>query len=628
LERVVRQLDLLNDPAFNPPPAGNPLPVWWAALLRRIDAWRGAAPATGLNGDGGAAALSLPVGRDLDHAVSMLGRDVSVSNEGGAYTIRIRVVTADPGLSARIANTLAQVYLDEQEQEKAETRASATAWLAGRLKDLRAAVLKSDAALESYRARHQLGEDQGKSMLDARINEINSAIVAAQTRYSRAQAELDAARSAYRRGEISDTGVVLASPTVQTLRQQESDLLIRQGQLTQTLGALHPQRLEVEAQLDAVRAKLKLEIERVLTSLRSDASAAQADLTALEGRLTTLDQQRNAQAPSEVGLADLEREARSNRDVYDQFLKQFNTVVAQESGQSPDARLADPARPPLEPSAPRRKILLLGAGFCAFCIGALLALAIGLWRGGFATAAALEEATGLPTLEAMPELSRAELAQMLTTMSAPPAAGSIQTLALALAAQFRGMEGGTLLLVTSALPGEGKSMLSLTLARALAQAGRRVLLVDIDLWRPLLTRLIKGLSLQPSGREANGALIYHDPAIGLELAVPSGPKGAGPTMKALVDLLAAARSLGRDYDLVVLDGPPVLTTPNVLVAADEADATVLAVRFEATRASQVQLAIRKLASIGVTPFGTVLTRVSARNHGRYGYGRLSYTRAS
>ncbi|HET6468245.1 MAG TPA: polysaccharide biosynthesis tyrosine autokinase [Geminicoccaceae bacterium] len=627
LEQVVHRLDLLNDPVFNPPRDDDGMLARVreavAAALARMTGRDATAEAAETRPD--APAAEQP---ELGRALDRLRQAIAVVNEGGAYSLRVQVETTDPLLSARIANSLAEVYLAEQEGEKERARSVASAWLGERLKQLHAAVLGSDEALARFRAGHQLGQSQGQSILDARMAEINSAIVAAQTRYSRAQADLEAAEQAYGEGRVGNTLHVLASPTIQAMREQEAQIQVRISELGRELGARHPRRLEAQAQLNAVRAEIRQEVERILASMRSEANAARADLEALEARLVALEERRGVQAQAEVGLADLEREARANREVYDEFLRQFNTVVAQEAGQAPDARLADPARPPLEPSAPRRKLLLAGAGIASLLFSTFIALVIGWWRGGIATAAELEQATGLPTLGTIAELRRPELVQLLTSRAAPVAASSIRALALALDARFRRNAEASVVLITSALQGEGKSMLSLTLARALTLFGRRVLLVDLDLWRPTLGRLVTGLSLEPTRRSRPGAALYRDPHTRLELAVPTGSCSPEELPDTLREVLDAVAELRTDFDLILLDAAPVLPTPEVLLAAREADATMLVVRFESTGVVPVRLALDKLAAVGVVPAGTVLTRVDRRNYRRYGYGELSYTRTA
>lgn len=605
LESVARRLQLADDRAFLPY-TSDPTPI--ERLQAAIHEWLPLLPPPPRRSPPG-----------LDDALEQLGRSVQVLNDGGSYAMRVRVETLDPILSADIANAVAEVYLEDQQREKVEAGAAASTWLSGKLEELRAAVLESDQALESYRARNQLGKGERQSLLDARVAELNGAIVAAQGRLGRAQANVSTAEAA--RGDPESAAAVLASPTIQTLREQEAELLVRSGQLEQTMLPRHPRRLEADAELRAIRAKIRLEIERMVGGLRSEAAATRSEVAALQGQLSGLQGQRRTQASAEVALADLERGAEANRFVYTEFLKQFNATTAQGARQTADARLADPARPPAQASGPKRKLLLIGAAMASAAVGLLLSIALGWLRGGLAGPAPLEQATGVSALETMPELSHDELAKVLAGALPTPSGAAFRSLGFTL--ESRLPEGGTLL-ITSAAQGEGKSILSMGLARMLGFARKRVLLVDLDPWRPKVTRLAERMGCSATGRMIGPAAVWREPRSGVEILLPLDEAAtADPNLfvDQIVEVLPRLREM---YDLILLDAPPVLAIPEVLLAAQRADATLLVVRFEHTRASTVRQAVQRLEAVGCRPMGAVLTRVDPRNFRRYGYGDVSY----
>ena len=175
------------------------------------------------------------------------------------------------------------------------------------------------------------------------------------------------------------------------------------------MGPRYPEVASIDAQLEAIGAKLNLEVRRIIAGMRSEVNATRGEVENLERQLAQLEERIARQAEAQVELADLEREAQASREVYGQFLERFNATLAQEAGQQPDARLVAPARPPLEPSGPRRKLLVAGAAVGAGGVGVLTALLLGFLRGGFGGPRPLEEATGLPVLEIVPELDRRQL---------------------------------------------------------------------------------------------------------------------------------------------------------------------------------------------------------------------------
>ena len=314
----------------------------------------------------------------LSRAVERLGRSVEVVNEGGSYAIRIRAQSRDPELSARIANTLAEVYLESQQAQQSMARKGASDWLAARLRELRGATLAADNALEQYRTTHQLGRADRPSLIETMLAQANAELVRANTRLARARANLAEAEAVQRKqDDVAAANSVLASPTIQTLREQEAEILVRRGALMKQYGPRYPEVASIEAELEAIGAKLILEVQRIIAGMRSEVNATRGEVENLERQLTQLEERIARQAAAQVELADLEREAQASREVYGQFLEQFNATLAQEAGQQPDARLVAPARPPLEPSGPRRRLLVAGAAVGAGGVGVLTALLLG-----------------------------------------------------------------------------------------------------------------------------------------------------------------------------------------------------------------------------------------------------------
>jgi Mrp family chromosome partitioning ATPase len=146
-----------------------------------------------------------------------------------------------------------------------------------------------------------------------------------------------------------------------------------------------------------------------------------------------------------------------------------------------------------------------------------------------------------------------------------------------------------------------------------------VLLVDLDLWRPSLAATVHRLAATPTIQEIDGSPVLRDEATGLELLPITGMAGGTSRSAAFARRLAEVCRRTSGHDVIVLDAPPIVPVPDVLAAAAQADATLLLVRFEHTRAEAVRAALTRLASVGARPLGTVLTRVVRRNYRRYGH---------
>lgn len=563
--------------------------------------------------------------RRVDEAVEALGRRVSVVNQGGSYTLRVQAEDTDPAMAAQIANTVAEVHLGVQQQLQAGERDVELQWLRDRLDGLRRIVRESDAAVESYRTANHLSQGNSASALDNRISEVNSAVTEAKTRLSRESAVLAEAQGSLHRDRGLSAPAVLASPSIQELIVQEAVLESRRGELERGLGPRHPSILDLGGQLAGLRARITSETGHVINGLVLQVTATQGEVADLTAQLRDLEQQRERAAAATVELAELERRADANRQIYTQVLNQFSaSLVRQAAVGSNEVRLVAAARPPLQPSGPSRTILAAGGAIASTALGMLTALLLGFWRGGFGGATPLERATGLPTLELVPELSRRELRRLGRAPDASAAAIPIRSLAFMLHAAYRKVgPRSAVLLVTSSLRGEGKSLFASQLARSLATLDARVLLVDLDVWRPNVAAFARLAHATPTGLTIDGVMVQRDPDTGLEMLPVETSSVRTPRPQAFAKRLAAACAPEIGYDLIVLDAPPILPVPDVLAAAARADATLLLVRFEHTRAEAVQAAQLRLASVGVRPLGTVLTRVVPGRHRRYGYAEAA-----
>ena len=624
LKEAAERLDLIHNPLFSDVP-GSRVPEIWRTWQNWMSSVRN-------ESHKGEADMQLKQGNireqhaDIDKIVAKLRDIVSVENDGGSYALHLRVVSRDAELSANIANTLAGVYLEDQITQQGEVVQSTSTWLAKRLHEMRAAVLDADEAVERYRVDHQLGKATDPSLLDTKVKELNSALINANVRLGRAESDLAAAERAISAGgDIRMAASVLASSTVQALRSQEAGILLERSTLLGQFGPRHPKIADVDARLQAVRDKMHLEAERIVAGMRSEANAIRGEISNLRQQLSDLGEARSKQGENEVRLADLEREAQASREIYQKFLEQFNAAVARQSGQMPDARLISQARPPLEPSAPKRKLLLAGAGIGSTVCGMLLALVYGLRRGGFIGPDALEQETGLQTFEMVPELGKAALAGLFADDRLPEVANPVRSLAFTLDNSVGPGTGGRVLLITSSAAGEGKSFLSVLLARALAFTGRRTLIIDLDAWRPSLNRYARNLSLVP-GTSVHGLPVMMDRFSGLDIAALQDALSPPAALELVKQVVTSLPALRRTYEFVIIDAPPVLVVPDVLPIAARADGTLLIVQFEGPNVATVRAAIRKLVGAGANILGSVLTRVKIKNYRRYGYSAPAYLR--
>jgi polysaccharide biosynthesis transport protein len=620
--RVAEQLGLADDPDFALGPN-------YLALLK---SWVGTT--LGLIPPG---SLEPGAADRLTATAAALSSRIGVQNELRSHVLTIWIETRSPELSARIANALAHELLEFRRGQKTAAMARAHTWFNARLEELAERTRASDRAIEAYRIEHGLTELIGAAAGVARpqtvnrqqLDDVSSQLTAAEADRQRREGQLAVAEAALRRdGRADALPEVLNSPIIRSLREQEAAVAAREAQLSARLGTQAPDLVAARSERAGLQRRLRDEMANTLSGLRSEVAAARAQEASLRERLAALRSAVRQDNIAEVRLQSLQSEADANRAVYQSFLARA-TQLANASGiQEADAELVSEAIPNPVPSGPLRGRLLALAAAASLVLGVVLALLLERLREGFSTPDALERALGISSIGVLPKLSERARRGGRSSAAAEYAAS---------VARLRGVMhvlGGStrarVVTVTSALPREGKSALALSLSRSAARGGTRVLLVDADMRRPFVAREL-GLGTRPGLAEilagnlvGDGKEVVHEAEPGL-FVLPAGTlKGdaqemlASPRFKQLLEWAAG------NYDLVVVDTPPVLPATDALLVARVADATLFAVRWESTPRAAARDALRLLNGSGASVLGAVLTQVKLRHFARQANDGLAY----
>jgi capsular exopolysaccharide synthesis family protein len=573
-------------------------------------------------------------------SAAILSNKLSFSNQAESRILSIAVTTLNPRLSATIANEVAKQFLVFKVQEKFAAIQRAHDWLQRQVAALSQHVRADDAAVEAYRLSHNLGEvapenfDPGaqsgppQTVNRQQLNAISTQLVDIERGLSEKEGELVQARAALR-GEIStsDLPAVLSSPLIAQLSDEMTAATGRVAGLAASEGIGNPQLRAARARVVALQDRTHAVMESIAKSLSIQVAAAEAQRASLQQQLERLRSAVSAQNRAQVGLNTLEARARATRDIYQSFLTRAAQLANVAGIQEPDASLVSSAQPPLSPSAPKKGRILVIAGVLSLALGTLLAVLLERIRTGFSLPEQVESTTGLPIVALMPKVRgmrfhrrRSDRAEIAMTASLDRLRGQLQVM---------GPEQPRLLMVTSALPKEGKSLFSAEFAGNMAAAGRRVLLLECDFCRPSLAACFglsesAGLCEMLSGRSLGRRdRLVHQPIRNLDVILAGRQRGSSqelltsPRMEALL-LDARAR-----YDFVIMDTPPVLAVSDALVLGRLADATLAVVHWEKTPRDAVTNAINLLRGGGVLLMGAVMTRVDIKKAVIFG-GRMSY----
>ncbi|WP_433990060.1 hypothetical protein SuNHUV7_12590 (plasmid) [Pseudoseohaeicola sp. NH-UV-7] len=586
---VARHLHLMSDPEFN---ADLREPGLKTRLRSGIESVLG-----GGQSFGPPATDDDRTGRDLDRIVNVLLSKVSVRNIPGSHVFRISVTTQSPEKSAIIADTIARLYIDNQMNEKQHATEHAAKWLASRVAELQSQLEDAEAQVAQFTAATALISAPALQVLERQLKELRARIAAAHTRKAKMQGLL---------------GKMVDAQTPHDKVAVADDVL-----LTQMLssGRLTPDRI----------AEFDDRYRDILSRVRIEADRATLQLAALQASETKLDLQIDQQGQDLIALQQLTREAAATRLLYEHFLSRLKETSAQKGIQQADSRVLSHAVVPSFAHSPRKSLIITMAALFGLTCGALYVLVQEAANTSFRTAAALETFSGLPVLGQIPALD----------------VGRVQPARLNLACDARRMEAmrglrtsillsqkesqKQVILVTSAMPGEGKTTIALSMGEVLSGLDKKVLVVEGDVRRGRLRQQFKDLP------EAGIVSILNETAqIGEGIHRPEGYGAdilaANSTRKNPADLFSSRRirdlvqTLRAQYDYIIIDTPPVLATPDACILAKQADTVLLTVKWDSTSDVQIRKTLRLFRSTGVNVSGLVLTQISLKGMKRYGLG--------
>jgi len=564
-------------------------------------------------------------------AVGAVQRGATIRRSGLTYIVDVGFTSQDPKKAALIANTFAEEYLASRSEAKTSTTTEANQWLQRRLAELEPELAAKEAAVAAYRARNNLLSASGATLAEQEISSYNQQLAAARAEEATEQARLDTARNQLVRGSRGDdVGEALDSEVIQKLREQRAAVSATVADLRGRYGPRHPDLLKAQRGLGDLDRQIEDEIHRVISNLEAKAQVARQRTNSLEGSLGAARGGLAGVNAASVSLNRLERDAQVARTDYESLLARYRETSSQAALGDSDAELVSRARASSTPSSPNVPINLSLGLVLALVLGIGAVLLAEAMDDSLATAADIERRLNLTALGSVPLLRSVtsrrdrDMAPAAHVLARPLSifAESFRTLrAVLLHGEFSGVRT---IAVTSSLPGEGKTTVSICMARSAAQAGLKVVLVDCDLRRRSLNQLL--------GREPDlGLLEVLSGDCGLDQALLPDVSGAmllpathrhtvhqDVFSQSAMDRLLSA--LASRFDLVLLDTAPVLAVADTRVLAAKADVVLYVARWRKTSTNAVDEGLRQLEQSGATVAGLALTQVDFRRQQRVGYG--------
>ena len=562
---------------------------------------------------------------------SLLGH-VDVSTLGRSHVLSVKVESRNPATAAQVANALAERYLEYQRRDKIEQMDRVDKFLLGRITELRDQVRKSDQAVEDYRRTYGLYKSgtqgvSGGGVTGQQLTELNTQLLAAQTAKAEADSRLKEAQEMRKGGLGSETvPEVLRSPVIAMLKQQLSDAERKAAELRASYGPRHPQMLNAQSEVGSIQARMNSEVAKVVEGLAREARGADARYEALARNFETLKGQMGSVNDRSIQLEALERDAIVNRNLLEAMLLRAKQSTGAEDILQANAKLVSPAAPAQAPAYPPKALIaLLGVAG-----GLMLGISMALLREGgdhtFRRADQIEAATGLPVMAMVPQVPK-RVQPAMQVLRQPTSAYSEALRRLHIGVELsESASSPKTILISSATPAEGKSVMVASLGRLLASNGKRVLLIDCDWRSPRLHQIFRcsnrdGLATLLVDKESDlENTIYHDALSGVDV-MPSGawsPRSAHMLSSDRMRHLLEA--LEQHYEFIILDTPPALVTADVLSLSRLVEKVVFVVRWGHTRQEAVLEALKQIIDAEGDVAGVVMSRVLSKQYRQYSYG--------
>jgi succinoglycan biosynthesis transport protein ExoP len=556
-------------------------------------------------------------------AAEKLKAKLSVARRGATYVIDVTMKTREPQKSARLANAVAKTIVDNQSQLRTGSDQRAIDFIGAKLADLRARVNNEETAVATLKAALQITDaGQGEVLQERRITELNQQFVLAKAHTQETRARVDQLRKA-NANDAAELPSAPAATVLNALRQDYARLTRQAAEKETVLGERHPDVAVLRAEIVDAKKQIAAEEARLIASARNDYVEARQREAGLAEELRKAQVDSGAGDQNLVRLRQAERDAKADRDVYDQLLTRQRELI-ESAGFAPiDVRIASPASPPLRATTPGWPIMLAASSLFGLFAGMAAAAAREARLGSLATSAEIERIVGAPVAGIVPFLSPPP---SVDGVSAEGAAARWFADLCAAALMKLALRRG-LLLVTSSRTGEGASTIAANIAGHWAGEGLEVLLVQLGATgretnpRAGVIEVLAGEALLQDAILWRGAGQARLLTLGAEPASrdeTTGLDAAAPRLHALL------RRCRRRFDMVIVDAPAASTSAIPRRFAPGA-ASLLVVEWDADEAAQVAATVARLESQSI---GIVLNKVDLTRYAAFESNRAPWRSAA
>lgn len=641
IEKLVRRLDLTNDPDFN----------WRKAQPSEMDQRIGAIKSfikslipfgskkteeevvdTGPAVDPAEAERAV-----MDDVVTAVQWSINVNRLGSTYIIEIGATSGDPKKAALLANTLAEVYLSNQLDTKYEATRNAKEWLDSRVDDLREEVRAAESAVEAHRARTGLLRTGDTTLTEQTIRDLNAQLSVAQNDYAEKNARLRNLDSQRKAGvSVDSIAEALNSANIGSLRSKQTELAVRKADVFRRYGEKHPEYQRVLVEEQDIARQIDAELRRISSSLEQDVMIARERLSTIQGSLNGAKGELAVNNRAGVEQAALEREAQASRTLFEEFNNRFKETGKLEDITEADAIIDSYAPIPGSASFPSTSLNLMLGFMLGVALAGFAGLVTELLDSYISSPEEVEQVAGVPYIGQIPLLPAAG---NFTKSRVKPAEYLIDKPHSGFAEAYRHLRASIMfadidkaaktVAVVSSLPSEGKTSMTFCLGRMAAMSGTKTIVIDGDIRLRQLTEVsgVKadvGLLEYLFGETRLADAVVTDDKTGLHILPLTDRKHTPRDVFGSRAFDALLNMLQQTYDLIIIDTGPILLMAETRVVTSKVDQVVVATRWRKTNRGTLRETMKILRDFHANVAGVVLTFVDLRKRSHHAYTSANY----
>lgn len=611
-EIVIKKLELTKNPAFNPP---------------KESSWFTSDP------EGTPAELEV---RQFHALLEHFSNDLTIEPVLKSQIVKISFDSPDRELAAQVANAVAEAYIENDLEARSQMTQRANIWLTQRMEGLRKKLEESEKALQQYREQENIIDSKGVVLSGSgkQLEEISTNLIAARQRLAEAESAYNQVKDhgVYSIDRLESLPAVLKNTSVQQMKSAESIAARKLNELLSRYTREHPKVIAAESELKSAREAVKREVDAVINGITKDYELARANVAATTRSLDLIKGDIQSLTRKEFQLSVLQRETESNKQLYDLFVNRAKETDVASNLQSTAGRIVDPAVVTAVPLKPKKKLIVAIAFVLGLLAGIALVFVLDYLDNTLHNVPDIERRLGVDVLGAVQVLEKTDEIQHAARafLRDPNSlfAESIRTLRTSVLLSSID-DPHRVVMVTSTLPGEGKTTIAINLAFSLGQM-KKVLLVDGDMRRPSLAKSLGGLE------GVRGLVDYLADEATLEQCIqPTESQNvfaltAGKQLNSPLELLSSQRfgdaitQVKEMFDVVIIDCPPLKPVSDSLVIAGYVNAVLYVVKADSTPHQLINAAIRRLNDIGAPLLGVILNQLDHKKSDRYGQYSYQY----